>query len=81
MWTQLRKNAIMDSFSCKFEDKKSGLKTHQTSNGQSIQTPGKMKGKKKITNQLSNLSLESSGGPNSSNDKKESKLEKEPPIS
>jgi len=73
----------MDSFSCKFEDKKSGLKTHQTSStGQSIQTPGKLKGKKKITNQLSNLSLESSGGPSSaSNDKKESKLEKDPPVS
>jgi hypothetical protein len=34
-----------------------------------------------MSNQLSNLSLESSAGPNSSNDKKESRLEKEAPVS
>ncbi len=64
----------MDSFPCKFEDKKSTLKSHNaTSNTQSLQTPGKMKSKKKISMQISNLSLESSAG--GSNDKKESRLE------
>jgi hypothetical protein len=26
MWTQLRKNNIMDTFACKFADKKSGVR-------------------------------------------------------
>jgi tubulin polyglutamylase TTLL1/tubulin monoglycylase TTLL3/8 len=36
MWTQLRKNAIMDTFPCKFEEKKSGLKTHSNNSGPSL---------------------------------------------
>jgi hypothetical protein len=48
MWTQLRKNPIMDTFPCKFEDKKSGLRTHGTS---ALQTPGKLKAKKKDSSQ------------------------------
>ena len=66
---------IMDSFLCKFEDKKSGLRTNGT-NGQanSLQTPGKIKSKKKMSIQNSSVSLESSGGgPSSSNDKKDQK--------
>ena len=49
MWTQLRKNPIMDSFPCKFEDKKSGLRIGGSGNSQSVmQTPGKLKAKKKM---------------------------------
>jgi hypothetical protein len=48
MWTQLRKNIIMDSFPCKFEDKKSGLRTQSNSNNPALATPGKIKSKKKI---------------------------------
>lgn len=73
MWTQLRKNAIMDYLNCKYEDKKSHLKT--AANGGSstlsststlMQTPtmtsGKIKkNKRKTTLQSSTQSLESSG--------------------
>ena len=50
MWTQLRKNNIMETFGCKFYNNKSNIKI--TSNkGSDIQTPtmsgGKMKKKKK----------------------------------
>lgn len=72
MWTQLRKNPIMDTFPCKFEDKKSGLKlssanapSNFSSTSTLIQTPtmssGKMKKKKKNQLQSSTQSLESSG--------------------
>ena len=72
MWTQLRKNAIMDTFPCKFEDKKSGLKlsnanaaSNFSSTSTLMQTPtmssGKMKKKKKNQLQSSTHSLESSG--------------------
>jgi hypothetical protein len=47
MWTQLRKNMIMDTFPCKFEDKKSGLRTQNNSNNPALATPGKIKAKKK----------------------------------
>ena len=61
----------MDTFPCKFEEKKSGLRTHGGSNNSVLQTPGKMKSKKKT--QASSMSLDSSGGNGlNSNDKKES---------
>jgi hypothetical protein len=41
---------IMDTFPCKFEDKKSGLRTHSNSNNPALATPGKIKSKKKILN-------------------------------
>jgi hypothetical protein len=82
MWTQLRKIPIMDTFPCKFEDKKSGLRTAGGSTSAALQTPGKLKAKKK-TNSIvinSSVSLDSSGGGGgggntNSNDKRESKVE------
>ena len=65
MWTQLRKNPIMDTFPCKYEDKKSGLRTHGGSSNASnsiLQTPGKLKSKKKLQMQTSSHSLDSNGG-------------------
>ena len=62
----------MDALSCKFEDKKSGLRVGGGGNSGSnsvMQTPGKMKAKKKMSMQTSSISLDSSGG----TDKKESK--------
>lgn len=63
MWTQLRKQAIMETFPCKFEDKKSGLRiANQTTNSSLMQTPTMGKGKKKQRKtqlQSSTQSLES----------------------
>jgi hypothetical protein len=78
MWTQLRKNPIMDTFPCKFEDKKSGLRTQggAGSSSSALQTPGKMK-QKKLKMQSSSISLDQSMmslNPGS-NDKKDSKNE------
>ena len=67
----------MDTFPCKFEDKKSGLRTGGSSNNvnSAFQTPGKIKSKKKVMQiQNSCISLENTG----SNDKKDAKTEKEP---
>jgi len=63
----------MDTFPCKFEDKKSGLRSTQGNQNSSsaMQTPGKLKHKKKMQLQNSCMSLESSGG--GSNDKKDTK--------
>jgi hypothetical protein len=47
MWTQLRKNALMDTLGCKFADKKSNLKL-SNANSSLMSTPGgKLKKKKK----------------------------------
>ena len=72
MWTQLRKQVIMESLPCKYEDKKSQLKTNNNSN-QVCSTPtmssGKIKKKKKLNQlQSSTQSLESSS------EKKDEKL-------
>lgn len=66
-------NPIMDTFPCKFEDKKSGLRTHGGSSNSSVmQTPGKLKQKKKISMQSSSVSLDGSVTIGcSSNDKKD----------
>lgn len=72
MWTQLRKNAIMDTFFCKYEDKKSNLRLANngvpstiSSTSTLMQTPtmssGKMKKKRKNQLQSSTQSLEGSG--------------------
>lgn len=59
----------MDTFPCKFEDKKSGLRTHGTS---ALQTPGKLKQKKKVS--MMSSSLDSSASQmTSSTDKKDGK--------
>ena len=67
----------MDTFPCKYEDKKSGLRTHGAgaSSSSVMQTPGKLK-QKKLKMQNSSLSLDQSmnGGTNS-NDKKDPKTE------
>ena len=61
MWTQLRKNMIMDTFPCKFEDKKSGLRTQNNSNNPALATPGKIKAKKKTISSSDNPALHSYG--------------------
>ena len=47
MWTQLRKNAIMDTFPCKFADKQSNLKTRTVGSLMSTPTMNSGKNKKK----------------------------------
>lgn len=62
MWTQLRKNNIMETFPCKYADKQSKIKIN--SKASTIQTPtmssSKIKKKRKNQLQSSTQSIENS---------------------